>query len=254
MVDCERFRLSSLGDLCEMLVDGWEIAHMHYADSCGTDERPDPRAAAFIELRRPDAESVGLYIPDDERQFSHRGLLAVFRNSPRIWKHRSARTVQERLAAAQAEEDASAVPTPWDLVMDPADRSLYVEPADLVGVVALGQVETIDGITVAVLSLERYRDFSRIRYLAHAADVVRRGSLAALDVLAVDDRGRRYRSASLGVERAGSRLEGVIALTPGIPRDVTGLTFTVGSIGASGPDGHLGPWVFPVVLPTPGVG
>lgn len=249
-MDAARFRLASLGDLCELLVDGWEIAHLHYADSCGTDERADARAAAYIELRRADAGTRGIYIPDDERQFSHRALLGLFRDSPRIWKHRSARTIQERLAAR---EEETALPATWDVIMDPADLSLYVEPSELVDVVALGQVETIDAITVAVLSLERYRDFSRVRYLAHAADTVRRGSLAALDVLAVDDRGRRYRSASLGVERAGSRLEGVIALAPGIPREATALTFTIGTIGASGPDGYLGPWVFPVTLPTPGI-
>jgi len=193
-----------------------------------------------------------MFIPDDGRQFSHRALLALFRDSPRIWKHRSSRTIQERIASF--EEETSTSSAAWDVVMDPADLSLYVEPGELVGVVALGQIETIDGVTVAVLSLERYRDFARIRYLAHAAEAVRRGSLAALDVLAVDDRGRRYRSASVGVERAGSRLEGVIALAPGIPRDVTALTVTIGTIGASGPDGHVGPWVFPVTLPTPGIG
>ncbi len=112
-------------------------------------------------------------------------------------------------------------------------------------------VSTIGDVTVALLSLERYRDFSRLRYLAHTSDPAHRAPLAALDVLVVDERGRRYRTASIGVDSAGNRLEGVIALAPGIPRETTSLTVTIGTLGERGPEGILGPWVFPIRLPTP---
>lgn len=246
MTPQEPYRLASLGDLVELLIDGWEIVHLHYADRCG---EPEDRPAGFIALERPDEGRRCIYIPEDNRTFSHRALLGMFRDSPRIWKHRSADQIRARMAE-YALPDRHA-PETWGDIADPADRPLDVSPATLRGVVALGQVESIDGVTVALLSLERYQDFSRLRYLAHTGDAAQRASLAALDVLAVDDRGRRYRTASLGVERAGNRLEGVIALAPGIPWETTSFTITIGTIGEGGPDGLLGPWVFPVRLPTP---
>jgi hypothetical protein len=245
----EPYRLGSLGDLIELIVDGWEITHLHYADACGTSDAPDDRAAAFVDLNRPDMGHHGLFIPDDDRTFSHRALLGVFRESPHIWKHRSAERIRERLAGLAAEERPEA--ESWGEIADPNDQPLDVSPGSLRGVVALGQIESIDDVTVALLSLERYRDFSRLRYLAHTLDPGRRGSLAALDVVAVDERGRRYRTASLGVERSGNRLEGVIALAPGIPRETTSLTVTIGTLGEGGPAGILGPWVFPIRLPAP---
>ncbi len=245
----EPYRLGSLGDLVELLVEGWEITGLHYSETCGGLDVPDGGAAAFVRLVRPDAGAQGLFIPDDERTFSHRALLAVFRESPRVWKYRNPETIHARLAELATTERPD--PETWQDVADPADLVLDVSPGALRGVVALGHVESIAEVTVALLSLERYEAFSRLRYLAHTADPDRRGSLAALDVLAVDDRGRRYRTASLGVERAGSRLEGVIVLTPGIPRDAVNLTITIGTLGQTGPTGVLGPWVFPIRLPTP---
>ncbi len=222
---------------------------MHYSDRCGDLDAEGGRPAAFIGLRRPDEGERGLFIPDDGRTCSHRSLIALFRESPRIWKHRSPESIRERLAqfAAPSRPDAES----WGEIADPADQPLDISPAALRGVVALGQIESIDGVTVALLSLERFRDFSRLRYLGHTADTSLRGSLSALDVLVVDERGRRYRTATLGVERAGNRLEGVIALAPGIPRETTSLTVTIGTLGAGGPDGLLGPWVFPIRLPAP---
>lgn len=245
----EPYRLGSLGDLIELLVDGWEITRLYYADAGGTSDAPDDRAAAFVDLTRPDMGHYGLFIPDDDRAFSHRALLGVFRESPHIWKHRSAERIRERLAGLVADERHE--PESWGEIADPADQPLDVSPGSLRGVVALGQIESIDDVTVALLSLERYREFSRLRYLAHTLNPRRRGSLAALDVVAVDERGRRYRTASLGVERSGNRLEGVIALAPGIPRETTSLTVTIGTLGEVGPDGILGPWVFPIRLPSP---
>lgn len=225
--------------------------HLHYADSCSSDLVPGEGPAAFIELHRADSGTEGLFIPDDDRAFSHRALIGLFRESPHIWKHRTAHTIRLRLAESQA--DGLPSPDSWGEIPDPADQPLDVSPATLRGVIALGNTESIDSVTVSLLSLERYEDFSRLRYLAHTSDTMLRGSLAALDVLVVDERGRRYRTASLGVERFGNRVEGVIALAPGVPRDATALTVTIGTIGEGGPDGFLGPWVFPIRLPTPPV-
>lgn len=227
-------------------MDGWHITHLHYADRCG---EGDGRAAAFVALSRPDAGERALFIPDDDRTFSHRALVTLFRESPRVWKYRSPERINERLA-----EQATRVrpdPESWGEIADPADQPLDMTPGALRGVVALGQVEVIDGVAVALLSLERYRDVSRLRYLAHTSDASRRESLTALDVLAVDERGRRYRTASLGVERSGNRLEGVIALAPGIPWETTSLTITIGTLGGMRSGGILGPWLFPIRLPTP---
>jgi len=232
-----------------MLVDGWEITHMHYSDRCGEADAEGDSAAAFIGLRRPDEGERGLFIPDDDRAFSHRSLNALFRDSPHIWKYRSPERIRERLAALAlpGRPDAES----WGEIADPADQPLDITPGALRGVVALGHIESIEGVTVALLSMERYSDFSRLRYLGHTADTSLRGALSALDVLVVDERGRRYRTASLGVERAGNRLEGVIALAPGIPWDTTSLTVTIGTLGAGGQGGLLGPWVFPIRLPAP---
>lgn len=245
----EPYRLGSLGDLLELLVEGWEIAGMHYSETCADLDVPEGKSAAFVSLTRPDDGAQGLFIPDDDRAFSHRALLAVFRESPRIWKYRNPDTIHARLAELSETERPD--PAAWLDAPDPSDMRLDVSPGALRGVVALGQIETIADVTVALLSLERYDDFSRLRYLAQTVDSARRGSIAALDVLAVDDRGRRYRSASLAVERTGSRLEGAIIIAPGIPRDTVSVTITIGTLGESGPSGALGPWVFPIQLPTP---
>jgi hypothetical protein len=242
----EPYRPGSLGDLIEMMVDGWSVARLHYADRR---DPADPRAAAFVTVTMPGEDDVTLCIPDDDRAFSDRSLVALFRESPRIWKHRSPETIQARLAEAARPSRPEA--ESWGDIPDPWDQPLDISPASLLGVAALAQVETIDRVTVALLSLERYREVSRLRYIAHTADTTLRGGLGALDVLVVDERGRRYRSASLDVERSGNRLEGVIAVTPGIPVDVVDLTVTIGTLGAAGPDGALGPWVFPIRLPAP---
>jgi hypothetical protein len=245
------YRLGSLGDLVELLLEGWQISRLHYSDVCGTGEAPD-RPAAFFDLERPDDGHQGIYILDDERAFSHRALMGLFRESPHIWKHRSPDRIREQLAelAMPGRPD----PESWGDIADPADQPLDIGPTTLVGVVALGQIESIGDVTVALLSLERFQDFSRLRYLAHTSDPSQRGPLAALDVLVVDERGRRYRTASMGVESAGNRLEGVIVLAPGIPRDTASLTVTIGTLGTDGPSGILGPWVFPIRLPTPLLG
>ena len=135
----EPYRLGSLGDLVELLVDGWEITGMHYSETCADLDVPEGKAAAFVSLMRPDAGAQGLFIPDDERTFSHRALLAVFRESPHIWKYRNPDTIHARLAELATTERPD--PESWQDVPDPADVRLDVSPSTLQGVVALGGQE-----------------------------------------------------------------------------------------------------------------
>ena len=244
----ERYKLGSLGDLVELLIDGWEVAHLHYADSCGTGAEAG-RPAAFVELRRPDQGRYGIYIPDDGRAFSHRALVSLFRERPHIWKHRSAERIHQ-LAADQPMADPRE-PEEWGEVTQPFPQGLVFSPGSLRGVVAINRTESVEETTVTLTAMERYQQGARVRYLAHTADPKRRKQLgSAPDVLVVDDQGRRYRTAIIDVRRDGNRAEGVFAIGPAVPRDVVALTITVGSVG-DGRDAIAGPWVFPILLGEP---
>lgn len=241
----DRYKLGSLGDLIELIVDGWQVEHLHYADSCGSGAEAG-RAAAFIELKRSDQGRYGIYIPDDGRAFSHRALISLFRERPHIWKHRSAERIHQ-LAADQPMADPRE-PEEWGEVVEPFPQGLVFSPGTLRGVAAINRTESIDEVTVTLTAIERYQQGARIRYLAHTADAKRRKQLGgAPDVLVVDEQGRRYRTGSLDGRRDGNRAEGILVVAPGIPRDVNVLTVTVGSIG-DGRDAIMGPWVFPIQL------
>jgi hypothetical protein len=241
----DRYKLGSLGDLIELLVDGWQVEHLHYADSCGTGSE-EGRPGAFIELKRPDQGRYGIYIADDGRAFSHRALISLFRERPHIWKHRTADRIHQ-LAADQPMADPRE-PEEWGAVPEPFPQGLVFSPGTLRGVVSVNRTESIDDVTVTLTVLERYQNGARLRYLAHTADAKRRKQIGGgPDVLVVDDLGRRYRTAPLECRRDGNRAEGVVAVAPAIPREVNALTITVGSIG-DGRDAIPGPWVFPVQL------
>jgi hypothetical protein len=206
----------------------------------------DAGPAAFIQLSRPDQGRRGLFIPDDGRAFSHHALVALFRDQPHIWKHRSA----DRIHAMAAESPPTAgEPAEWGEVPAPFPDALVFSPGTLRGVVPVHQTQSIDGVTIALTALERYDQGARLRFLAHAADQRRRAHLATVDeVLAVDERCRRYLVAPLEVRRQGNHAEGALALAPALPRDVGALTVTIGSLGqARAP----GPWVFPIPVAAP---
>ncbi|HJZ61138.1 MAG TPA: hypothetical protein VKD47_03165 [Miltoncostaeaceae bacterium] len=175
--------------------------------------------------------------------------MSLFRERPHIWKHRSGERIHQLAAdipMAQPRE-----PESWGDVPDPFPQALVFSPGTLRGVVALNQTESIDDVTVALTSLERYQNGARLRYLAHTSDPKKRKPLGALDVLVVDDQGRRYRTALVDVEREGNRVEGSLAIAPAIPRDTVHLTVTIGTMGERGShDGLPGPWVFPIQLPA----
>ena len=247
MTDVDRYRRGSLGDLIQLVIDGWEIVHLHYGDVCGDPGMEVDSAAAFVILRRPDSGLRGIYIPDDERTLSHRGLVEIFRQSPRIWKHRTADAVRQRLKE-QIESESTRDRRNGTSSIRRTCR--WTQPTELVDVIGLGQVETIEGVTVACSPSNATAPSPRPLSGAHRGQHEPRVARGP-GRLVVDNVGRRYRSASVGVERPEAP-EGVIALTPASlatsPRSPS-----PSAPWASGPDGHLAVGV-PGRALTPGLG
>lgn len=237
----ERFELASLGDLMEMLAEGWRIDHLYYADrSAGTGP-----PAAFFDLSRGPGEQQGVYVPDDGRALSHRALVSLFRESPHIWKHRSADAIP------RSEPEPDTLTTDWAEVPEPFPQALTLCPATLRDVVPVNQVQSIDGLDIALTALERYQAGARLRFMCQASDPRAGRPRAVLDVIAVDDAARLYRVAPIDTHPEGDRLEGALVVAPAIPPDVRRLTVTVGTVGgeeAAKAGDTPGPWVFPIPL------
>lgn len=236
----ERFELASLGDLMELLLDGWRIDRLHYADRSAASGPP----AAFLDLVRGAGERRGVYIPDDGRALSHRALVSMFREAPSIWKHRSA----DAIPSPEAGD-----PTPaeeWGAVPEPFPEALAFGPATLRAVVPVNQIQSVEGLDIALTALERYEDGARLRFMCRASGAQTRRRMSVMDVIAVDDLARLYRVACAETRPMGNRLEGAFALAPAIPGDVAMLTVTVGTMGEEGVPASSapGPWVFPIRL------
>lgn len=186
------------------------------------------------------------YVPEDDRGYSHRALVALLRERPHIWKHRSPES------AASAVSDSGPA-SAWAEPDEPFPDSLPIGAAQLRGVVAVNQSQAIDDITVAVTSLERFEDGARLRLLVQDGSLHRRPDLCTLDVVAVDDRGRMYRVATSQAAGAMGSVEAEILLGPAPPRDVGRLTIAVGAVGDADGAGSAvpGPWIFPIELGPP---
>jgi hypothetical protein len=235
----ERFELASLGDLMELLVEGWRIERMHYADRCEASGPP----AAFFELARQAGERRGVFVPDDGRALSHRALVSLFRESPQIWKHRSADTIQPAEGEAPPRDG-------WGEVPEPFPQALDFGPATLREVVPVNQVQSVEGVAIAITALERHDGGARLRYMCQASPEPGPREMGILDVIAVDDGGRLYRVAPVESRADGRRLDGAFALAPAIPQEVGRLTVTVGTVidAGAGSERLSGPWVFPIPL------
>jgi hypothetical protein len=74
--------------------------------------------------------------------------------------------------------------------------------------------------------------------------------MTVLDVVVVDDRGRRYAVDTGEGSAEGNHLTGALAIAPGIPADVGHITVTIGTVADADSEGlrALGPWVFPIPL------
>ena len=231
------YELASLGDLMEMVVEGWSIARMHYADRSS----PSGPPAAYFGLTRGPDEWRGVFIPDDGRAFSHHSLVALFRDHPAIWKHRSADTIAAPGAEGVPAEEWGEVPARFP-------DGVAFGPSTLREVVRVAQVQSVDGLDIALVALERHDTGARVQFMCHASDQRTRAEMRMLDVIAVDDAGRLYRVACTQNAPVGNRLDGSFVIAPPIPGDVRRLTVTVGTVADASEGSTSGPWVFPIPL------
>ncbi len=228
-------------------MDGWQISHLRYADHSDAPGAP-VSPAAFLGLERAD-QATWIYILDDGRSLSHRSLIALFRDHPNVWKHRSGTQIDRATPAP----DGPPVPAEqWGGDAEALPREVDLSPTGLRGVICVNQSQAIDGVTVAITSLERFADGARAHYLCHAPGRRFREQAGALDAIAVDDAARMYRVASLTRRQRGNRIEGSLALAPAIPPQARTLTITIGNLGPSATGvPEPGPWVFPIALDAP---
>ena len=225
----------------QLLVDGWRIDRLHYADRSGAAGPP----AAYVDLVRGAGERRAVYVPDDGRALSHRAFVALLRETPGIWKHRSADTIPP------PDTDAATPPDEWGPVPEPFPQRARFGPSTLRAVVAVNQLQSVAGLDIALTSLERHDGGARLRFMCRASDAATRRRMSVLDVIAVDDAARLYRVACSESRPEGNRLEGAFAVAPAIPEDVGLLTVTVGTIGDESGVRRTsvpGPWVFPIRL------
>jgi hypothetical protein len=243
-LDDARFELASLGDLMELLVEGWRIEKMQYADRS---EPSGPPAAYFSLVRGATGEVRGVFVPDDGRALSHHALVELFRDHPAVWKHRS--FAELGVPGAEPPE-----PEAWGEVPEPFPDAVLLAPSTLRQVVPVSQAQSAGGLDIALVALERHDTGARIGYMCHASDARTRGEMQMLDVIAVDDGGRRYRVAPTDARPEGNRLQGNLVVAPAIPNEVRRLTVTVGTVrdDGDGPRITSGPWVFPIPL-GPGI-
>lgn len=234
----DRHHLASLGDLMEFVVDGWRIEGMHYADRSGPGGA-DGAPGAFFDLARGPEERFRLCIPDDGRALSHRSLVGMFRERPRIWKYRSPGSIP------LPREDELRPVEEWGPVREPFPAALDTGPGALRDVAAVRQIQTVDGATVALTALERYEDGALARLLVTGPGA---DPCTPEDLLVVDDGGRIYRSAALAPRHLPTSVDAALAIGPAIPADARSVTVTVGTLRDGEGQTHPGPWVFPISL------
>ena len=231
-----------------MIVDGWQVDRLHYADDCALSGDDPHVPAAFIELVRPDQGRYGIYIPDDGKAFSHRALISLFRECPHIWKHRGADRIHQMaldVPMATPHEQAE-----WSEVVDPFPGALIFSPGTLRGVDGIDQTQSVGDMTVALTALERYRDGARLRFLIQAPDARKRKHMQLIGLEVTDDNARRYTTALIDDNHDANRVDGAYAIGPGIPSDVREITIRVAAVGDPKREAEAaqGPWTFGVQL------
>ncbi len=231
--------------MIELIVDGWAVDHLSYADRSGASGSAGP-PGALIALRRG-REREWLCVPDDARHYSHRALVALFRERPQIWKYRTSE------GAAAAAADATP-PDDWADVSEPFPETAGISAKSLRGVEAVNLSQAVGGTIIALTAIERYDTAARLRLLLEDAEIDLRRDPRLLDVVAVDDRARLYRVATVEQVRGAGLAEGEIIIGPAPPREIALLTVVIGSLGDRdhGTAPIEGPWVFPIVLGSRG--
>ena len=235
----------------EMIIDGWQVDRLHYAEDSALGEDDAHVPAAFIELVRPDQGRYGIVIPDDGRALSHRALISMFRECPHIWKHRGADRIHQMAAdvpMATPHEQPG-----WTEVVEPFPGALVFSPGTFRGVDVVDQVQAAGDVTIAVTTLERYRDGARARFMVQAPEPRKRKQMHLLGVHVRDDRGRVYTSAVIDEQHDQNRVEGALVIGPGVPLDAREVVITVDAIGdpRHRDEASAGPWEFPVQLGHP---
>lgn len=235
----------------EMIIDGWQVDRLHYAEDSALGEDDAHVPAAFVELVRPDQGRYGIVIPDDGRALSHRALISMFRECPHIWKHRGADRIHQMAADVPM---ATPFEQPeWTEVMDPFPGALVFSPGTLRAVDVVDQVQAAGGMTLAITSLERFRDGARARFMVQAPEARKRKQLQLLDVHVRDDLSRSYTTAVTEGHHDQNRTEGALVIGPGVPADAREVVITVGAVGdpRHRDEATAGPWEFPVQLGHP---
>ncbi len=236
------YRLAGLADLVGLLLDGWQVSRLHYADRCSLEGARDG-AAAFVGLSRGD-ERDHLFLVDDGRTLSHRAVIRQFRDHPTVWK----RTVAgpEELMGTIPE----APPQPaheWGAVPEPFPDALELSPGNLRAVQPVQQVQCASGVSIALTCLERFTDGARLHFVCHAPHAAAWAEMTLGDVVAVDEDARMYRVAVGALTQHGTRFSGTLYVAPPPSAGTRHLTVTVGAFGRDA-DRVLGPWVFPIVI------
>lgn len=222
----------------DFMVDGWRIEGMHYADRSGPGGA-DGAPGAFFDLARGPDERLRICITDDGRALSHRSLVGMFRERPRIWKYRSPGSIP------LPSEDELRPVEEWGPVREPFPAALDTGPSALREVVAVRQTQTVDDATIALTCLERYEGGAVVRLLVSGPGA---GAGEVEDLLVVDDGGRIYRAEALESRHLATSLDAAVAIGPAIPADASSLTVTVGTLRDSDGIPYPGPWVFPISL------
>ena len=226
----------------ELLVDGWRIDGMHYADRSGQGGS-DGAPGAFFDLTRGPDERLRVCIPDDGRALSHHSLVGMFRERPRIWKYRAPGSIP-----VPSDDELRPVEE-WGPVNEPFPAALDTGPGAVRDVIAVRQIQTIDAATVALTSLERYECGAVARLLVGGPGP---DTAVVDDLLVVDDGGRIYRTAPLEPRHLATSLDASVAIGPAIPADARSVTVTVGTLRDADGARHPGPWVFPISLAVAG--
>lgn len=227
----------------ELVLDGWQVEALHYADTCLL-EGAAGGPAAFVVLVRADAREH-IYIADDGRALSHRSLIGMFREHPHVWKRRSTGLGE---LSGEVPSTAPQLAEEWGSVPEPFPEALDLSPGTLRGVVPVNQTQSVDDVTISITCLERFEHGARVHYLCHAPDARAREELGAIDVIAVDDSGRLYRVAPAERIQRGNRITGSLAVAPCVPAGTRQVTITIGTLGHHTGGSVPGPWVFPIPL------
>ena len=180
----ERFELASLGDLMQLLVDGWRIDRLHYADRSG--------AAAPRGLRGPRARGGRA-----ARRLRPRRRPRAVASRPRGTGARDPGHLEAPLGGHDppARHRRGDAPDEWGPVPEPFPQALVFGPSTLRAVVAVNQLQSVAGLDIALTSLERHDGGARLRFMCRASDAATRRRMSVLDVIAVDDAARLYRVA-----------------------------------------------------------